>query len=162
MKSGLIKSWFVFFALAAFVVSLVYFTPIQAAEKIELRYYTWDDATGVQFINQVVKNFTAKHPNIIVKVESASYSDYWQKLQTMVATKTAPDVFQINPDFLAVFAAKGALSDLNTFIAKDKTFNIQDYFSEIIEVHQMKDQLFVLPRDVAPSLHDALPICIIL
>ena len=146
------KSRFVLVVLAAFVVSLVCFTPIQAAKKIELRYFTWDDATGVQFINQVVKNFTAKHPNIVVKVESASYGDYWQKLQTMVASKTAPDIFQINPDFLAVFAAKGALSDLNTFIAEDKTFNIQDYFSEIIEVHQMKDQLFVLPRDVAPSV----------
>lgn len=152
MKSRLTKRWFTFFVLAALLVSMVCFTPIQAADKIELRYYTWDDATGIQFINQVVKNFTAKHPNISVKVESASYGDYWQKLQIMIASQTAPDIFQINPDFLAVFAAKGALLDLNTFIAEDKTFSIQDYYPEIIKAHQIKEQLFVLPRDVAPSV----------
>jgi multiple sugar transport system substrate-binding protein len=120
--------------------------------KTVLRYYTWDDATGVKFINEVVDLFMEEHPDVEVKVESASYGDYWQKLQTMIAGGTAPDVFQINPDFLAVFAERNALANLNQFIAEDSDFELQDYFSEVIDLHMINDNLYVLPRDVAPSV----------
>lgn len=152
MKSRDGKRLTVFFVLAILVIGSLSILPIRADDKIELRYYTWDDASGIKFINQVVKSFTAKHPNITVKVESASYGDYWQKLQTMVASQTAPDIIHINPDYLAVFANRGALLNLNTFIKNDKEFNIQDYYAEIIKVHQINNKLFVLPRDVAPSV----------
>ena len=55
----------------------------------------------------MVQIFEAAHPNIKVKVETASFDDYFTKLQTLIAGGTAPDVFELNYENFVTYADKG-------------------------------------------------------
>src|SRR5579859_5522002 len=62
-----------------------------------------------------VKSFSDKHPNIQVKPEILTWSDYWNKLQTTVAGGNAWDVVGMAGFMGAQYFDQGALLDLSQF-----------------------------------------------
>lgn len=62
-----------------------------------------------------VKSFSNKHPNIQVKPEILTWSDYWNKLQTTVAGGNAYDVIGMAGFMGAQYFDQGVMLDLSTF-----------------------------------------------
>lgn len=78
-------------------------------------------------LDATIAAFEASHPDIKVTYETASFNDYFTKLQTVIAAGQAPDAFELNYENFVSFASKGALADLAPLMAADTGFSTSIY-----------------------------------
>jgi multiple sugar transport system substrate-binding protein len=81
-------------------------------KPVTLTMVWWGDDVRAQATNQAVKLFEKEHPNITVKTTSLPYDGYFDKLSTQIAANDAPDVQQLQGEFMVQYANQGALLDL--------------------------------------------------
>ena len=56
----------------------------------------WNNATpgpGLTYYQNAIKQFDAAHPGVTIKMQNIQNEDYDGKLQTALASNTAPDIF---------------------------------------------------------------------
>ncbi len=85
-----------------------------SAGPVTLRFSWWGADDRHKRTQQVIDLFQKKHPNITVRGEFKDWNSYWDSLATTVAANDAPDVIQMDELYLASYAQRGALLDLNT------------------------------------------------
>lgn len=85
-----------------------------SAGPVTLRFSWWGADDRHKRTQQVIELFQQKHPNITVRGEFKDWNSYWDSLATTVAANDAPDVIQMDELYLASYAQRGALLDLNT------------------------------------------------
>lgn len=86
-----------------------------AAPTINLTFDWWGNTTRDQLTVKAIAGFEKLHPNIKITPEfDGSFSDYFQKLTTMVAGGNAPDIMQMDYDYINAFAQRGALANMAT------------------------------------------------
>jgi multiple sugar transport system substrate-binding protein len=114
---------------------------------VELVLYVWNEVTELQANQALVAEFEQQHPEIKVRVQNVPGSrEAMQKLQTMIAAGTPPDVMALHGAYFLPFAAKGALLDLEPFLAKDKEFNVGDIYPRLRDICRWQGKLYSLPR----------------
>ncbi|MGW6442970.1 ABC transporter substrate-binding protein [Lentzea sp. NPDC055074] len=82
-------------------------------EKVTLRFTWWGADDRHKRTQQVIDMFQRKHPNITVKGEFKEWNGYWDSLATTMAANDAPDIMQMDELYIASYAERGALLDLN-------------------------------------------------
>jgi len=119
------------------------------AGKIELRYMDRGDALG-EFMRDFSRIYEERNPNIVVKNESAGWSDLVTKVPTYVAAGTMADIaFQHNTFMMPELSKKGAWLDLSPVADKDgHDFSI--YWPWAIDSLKQgpKDELVGMPMGV--------------
>ncbi|KJK48285.1 hypothetical protein UK23_17235 [Lentzea aerocolonigenes] len=83
------------------------------AEPVTLRFTWWGADDRHKRTQQVIEMFQKKHPNITVKGEFKEWNGYWDSLATTMAANDAPDIMQMDELYIASYAERGALLDLN-------------------------------------------------
>jgi multiple sugar transport system substrate-binding protein len=83
-----------------------------------LTFYWWGSDVRATITGKVLDLYTQKHPNVTFKQQWGAYSGYYDKLSTMVAGSTAPDIFQIDDDGLAEYASRHVTLDLKPYVGK--------------------------------------------
>ncbi|XVU27880.1 ABC transporter substrate-binding protein [Actinoplanes sp. CA-054009] len=109
-----------------------------------LTFWTW--LTGIE---QEVKLFEAKYPNIKVNVVNAGQgNDQYTKLRSALkAGNGAPDVVQIGLDTVGSFAITGDLLDIGPYGASD----VKDDFVEWTWKQVSDgDKVYAIPQDTGP------------
>ncbi|MBL8049378.1 MAG: extracellular solute-binding protein [Chthonomonas sp.] len=140
---GCLRPWLLCLAL------LVLRVPAGAA-PVQLRLVVWDGDESLRVLRSVTAEFERAHPGIKVKLENVDYRYYFQRLLSQVAGRTAPDVAQLDPPNMQLFARRDALAALDPMIEATPEFKLADYYGPIVQVFRLKEKLFVLPRDIAP------------
>jgi multiple sugar transport system substrate-binding protein len=84
----------------------------QPAADEPLRFTFWGPDFYQQFTRQMVDGFTGAHPDIPVSLEPAEWSGYWDRLATQAAANDEPDVINMDGKYLAEYAGRGMLADL--------------------------------------------------
>ncbi len=82
---------------------------------------------------QLAKMFHAQNPNITVKVvpvPATAWSEYFQKVLTMIAGGNSPDICRIATEGAQLFAAKNLALPLDDFIKRDSAV-MEDYFKDV-------------------------------
>lgn len=132
---------------------LLFFLLIASAfADITLHFTSWDGDESMKVIRKAVKIFEQQNPGVHVQIESISdYNLYHQKMVVRYAANDAPDVAMMDPSHFLALAKRGALLPLNQFFNENPGFNIKDYYKPIVEAHSYEGQLYVLPRDIAPT-----------
>ena len=85
------------------------------AEKISIRFAWWGDTARHEVYNNICDAFEAKNPDIEIVRESATWADYWNKLPTQIAGGGAPDVYSMHPQYVADYANRGVMVDLQPY-----------------------------------------------
>lgn len=85
-------------------------------ETVEIRFTWWGDTARNDLYNAIVDRFEEEYPHIKVKREFGGWADYWDRLATQSAGGNAPDVVSMHQFYVADYAARGALLDLQTVI----------------------------------------------
>lgn len=123
-----------------------------AAPQVTLRFAVWDGDESLKVIRKILQDFEKENPDIHVKLENIpDYTNYHQKMLTMYAANTAPDVAMMDMGHFQALANRGALVALNDLIAKTPGFDIKSYYEPIVQAHTLNGKLYVLPRDIAPE-----------
>jgi len=145
------------YGLAAFgliIVVLSGCTPRQPAEapetakrpKTQITLFTWTPEDELRVNQELIAKFESEHPDIQVKLINDASHAAMQKLQTMIAGGTPPDVMSIHGAFLIPLAAKGALYDLGKLARRDPNFDIGDFYPRLLELCRYKGILYSIPR----------------
>ncbi|MEW6045768.1 MAG: sugar ABC transporter substrate-binding protein [Bacillota bacterium] len=131
MKSRL--SWFLVGLMV--LVSMGVMARAASSATVEITYYTFSAVPDhLNDLDEIIKGFEKENPGIRVKVMTASWNDYFTKLQTMIATGTAPDTFELNYENFVGYAKRGHLMPLSDLIRKDPTFDGRAYYPRAYEV----------------------------
>lgn len=114
---------------------------------VELVLYTWTEVTELEANQALVREFEQQHPGIKVQIQNVPGSrEAMQKLQTMVAAGTPPDVMALHGAYYLPFASKGALAELEPFVQKDPDFNLEDIYPRLLDICRWEGKLYSLPR----------------
>ena len=117
------------------------------AAKTELTLYTWTEVDELEVNRELVKEFETDHPQIKVNLTNVSGSrQAMQKLETMFATKSGPDVMSLHGAYYVGFADAGVLEDLDKFIEDDPGFHLDDVHARLVELCRYQGRLYSLPR----------------
>ena len=83
-----------------------------AGGPVTLRFTWWGSDVRHKMTQELIDAFEAKNPNIKIEGEYGDWSGYWDKLATQVASQQAPDVIQMDLQYLGEYSKRGALLDL--------------------------------------------------
>ncbi|MDF2986225.1 MAG: extracellular solute-binding protein family 1 [Eubacterium sp.] len=114
---------------------------------VELRYSRWGLPEEMNGTKKMIEAFQKENPNIKVKLENSSWEEYWQKLQTQIASNSAPDVFLLDAGwYLKQFAPKGIIKDITPLMEKDKVN--KDQYYDVWKTFTYENKIFAMPRDI--------------
>ena len=96
---------------------------------VKLTYFTFSAAPDhLTDLNTIISAFHSQHSNITIDVQTASYNDYFTKLQTAIAGGTAPDTFELNYENFVSYSSAGSLLDLSGQASSDSGFKSSVYY----------------------------------
>ncbi|GGA11833.1 sugar ABC transporter substrate-binding protein [Paenibacillus marchantiophytorum] len=105
------------------------------------------DLPDKTFVEKLVPDFEAAHPNIKVKIMKAPYSEFDSKLQSLVAAGTAPDVTSHWGEMgFAEFIDKGMLRDMSDLIKADN-FKATDHgmTDDVMNIYKVDGKNYGIP-----------------
>ena len=106
----------------------------------EITFASWGSITEVSIIENVIKDFEQKNPDIKVNFIHIP-QNYFQKIHLLFASNQAPDVIFINNLYLPLYAGK--LEPLNNLIDEN------DFYAESLKAMSYKNNLYAIPRDIS-------------
>jgi multiple sugar transport system substrate-binding protein len=87
------------------------------AEDLRMRIYWWGSQDRARRTEAVIDLYQKQHPGVTLVGEVGS-ADYWTKLDTQIAGRSAPDIFSLEPNTIADYARRGACLALDKLIPK--------------------------------------------
>ncbi len=120
------------------------------AGKTVIKVSIWGTPEEIDILNKVIAEWQPTHPNISVKLEHTSYDSYISKILTRIAGGAAPDIVFATVDTFVDFYTKDAFLNLKPFIDEDADFDLNNFFSSIVERFSVNGGIYCIPRDVAP------------
>lgn len=121
-----------------------------SAEPITIRYSSWLAPSHQEIEKRIIADFEAAHPEIDVQYEVYA-SGYVDKLTTMVAGGTAPDVHMMSWLYGPSMAEQGIYSDLMPYIQRDE-FDLTHFFPPLINIYQSGTKQYGVPREASTSV----------
>ena len=116
-----------------------------SGEAVTVRYLLWDSAQQPAY-EQCAKAFTAKNPNINIKIEQKGWDDYWTGIQTGFVSGDAPDVFTDHLAKYPEFANKSQLVDIQPLVDQDKV-DTSIYLKGLADLWVKDGKRYGLPKD---------------
>lgn len=105
-----------------------------------ISFATWGSKTEIEILNEIIKGFEAKNPDINVNLMHIP-QNYFQKIHLLFASNTEPDVIFINNLYLPVYANSGKLLEL--------TPNNSVYDEKVLKSMSWKNTCYAIPRDIS-------------
>jgi multiple sugar transport system substrate-binding protein len=136
-------------ALATMVVILLGDTSETASAngQVTLTWYVDSDAAEVQWEEQMIQEFQSTHPTITVELIVVSWADFAPRLNGMWLQGNPPDVWNPNGGsngFKNAFV-KNRLADLTPFINGSNPLDLDDFFTETVDMYTIDGNIRGLP-----------------
>ena len=102
--------------------------------------------------NNFIDTFQAKYPNIKVSVNTITEGDYSQKINTMVAAGTAPDVMLLWECDIPKLAKAGKIDKLDSYMAKSTDVKANDFIPAVGILNTQNGACYGIPWCVAAEI----------
>lgn len=112
----------------------------------EITYMMWGSPEELAVWQTIVDEFQQSHPDITVKVDVSDWTAYWDKLKTLYAGNTPPDVFAIDAPLYPDWQSRGVLLNLQPYLDKDPDV-LKGLYPVTLEAYKRDDGIYGLPRD---------------
>ena len=92
--------------------------------------------------------FQKENPGYRIEIQSypsENYETYSKNLNTQILSGKGPDIISVAGLSYENYISKNILADLSEMIAKDKSFDINNYYSNILDALKYNDKLYVIP-----------------
>ncbi|MCA0970581.1 sugar ABC transporter substrate-binding protein [Halobacillus litoralis] len=114
-----------------------------AGEQVEIEFWTMQlKPTFTDYIEGVISDFEEENENITVKWVDVPWGDMEKKILSAVASETAPDVANLNPQFASQLAELDALINMDEAVPSDKK---DEYFEGIWKSNSFGGETFGIP-----------------
>jgi ABC-type glycerol-3-phosphate transport system substrate-binding protein len=130
------------------ILATVFFLalPVSAAEQVEMMFWVngWPQA-AVDAIQKISDLFAAEHPQVkSVTVLPVSQNQLVEKLTLNVVGDTAPDLITLPAPFIQ-YQVKGLLQPIETYLAKSRIINRQDYPANVMATFAVDGVQYGIP-----------------
>lgn len=85
----------------------------KAGEKVTLSMMWWGPDERHEATKNALSLYSKQNANVSFKPEYMAWDAYWQKLPTLAASKTIPDVLQMDAAYIQEYVARNQLEDLS-------------------------------------------------
>jgi multiple sugar transport system substrate-binding protein len=128
------------------VTRAVEVTKVVPQERVEVRLSGWASSPAeTALLESLLYKFSVAHPDIVVKYEPIT-GDFWQKIKTMVASNTEPDIYYMDIFQFPFFASKGVLVALDDYMAQDGVKR-EDFIPTLINAFTYEGKVYGIPKD---------------
>ena len=134
MNSSLRKIIFIFIILILIIITF----PFKKAQSNEVVFWTLQMGDFAPYMNKIIGEFEAQNPDVKIKWIDVPFSEGEKRTLASVLSDNPPDLINLNPDFSALLAQRGALYEI------DEKFTEQ-YNKSIINSLKYNDKLYSLP-----------------
>lgn len=110
----------------------------------ELTLAYWDK-NQTKTIEQNLKSFAKKYPNIKIKTNLAGFKDYWNKLRTQAQGNELPDVFWMNGPNIQLYAANGMLAPIDKITGAGVKWS--NYPKALVDLYTFEGKHYGVPKD---------------
>jgi oligogalacturonide transport system substrate-binding protein len=122
----------------------------RAAAPVTLRLSWWGGSEVHRAYLTTIRRFEAKYPHIAVKAEYTGWAGHLERLTTQIAGETAPDVMQINWNWLVLFSREGeGFYDLRR-LGREIAFDQFD--ADSLSMGTVRGRLNAIPASMAARL----------
>ena len=122
----------------------------QSTGKKDLRLSSWvSSPSETELFKKTLEDFRAKKPDLAFKYEPIP-GNYSEKLQLMLGTNTAPDLFFLKGMTAPSYMSFNILNPLDDKIAQTEDFDKEDFFPFALEAFQYEGKQYGLPKDFNP------------
>lgn len=83
--------------------------------RVKLSIFWWGGEARAKLTEQALALYTKRHPNVTFEKTWQANQGYFDKLATLTAGGDPPDLFQIDDNFLAEYAARDTTLDLASY-----------------------------------------------
>lgn len=133
----------------ALILSLLLFSCAPKQDPNTIKFMFWGDTEEIKVIADTVMRFQEENPGITVKPSRAPSGSFMEKLLTLIAADSAPDVIFVPVENVAALGTRGALLDLKPFIKRD-SFPVNEYYPVLNEAFSYQGKQLAIPRNIAP------------
>lgn len=125
-----------------------------AGEVVTLRVSSWAGVDEAAEFQEVIDAVNAEATGFQI-VHEPSPQDYYTKIQTTLAGGTAPDLFWLSQEWIAGFAADGALLDITDYLDADDpavhpAADVDDYYEQVFKTATYEGRVYGLPWIAQP------------
>lgn len=116
-------------------------------KPVTIKIGIWSSSPAEKkIVDDQIAAFKNKNPNINVQIETV-VGDYMQKLQTELASKTAPDIFYLDSMPAPQLMSSDVLEPLDGYIKKYNV-DVNDYEPSLLKAFEWNGKIYGLPKDV--------------
>ena len=117
-----------------------------AQAQVTITYWQYDFATRIDAMNQLIEQFNAENPDVIVVQETFPYDAYQQRVAAALAAGQGPDVAQLFYGWVGAWQRAGYVEPLPQAVLPGR--RIQEYFIPMIESVNIDGDYYGLPTAV--------------
>jgi putative chitobiose transport system substrate-binding protein len=133
------KSFFTVILTTLILVTGTFFFFKKPVEKNnEVVFWTLQMSDFAPYIKGVISEFEAQNPNVKIKWVDVPFSEGEKRTLASVLSDNPPDLVNLNPDFSATLAHKGALYE----IPQNK---LEQFNSSILKSLEYNNKIYSLP-----------------
>lgn len=126
------------FIIIVLMLFAVFYKPAEKTGENEVIFWTLQMSDFSDYMNSVIAEFEKENPDIKIKWIDVPFSEGEKRTLASVLSDNPPDLINLNPDFSAALAQKGALQEI------DETKTLQ-FNQEIIKSLKYNGKLYSLP-----------------
>ncbi|KHO62072.1 MULTISPECIES: ABC transporter substrate-binding protein [Thermoanaerobacter] len=118
----------------------------QTQKPVTIKLGMWSSSPAEKkIVDDQIAKFKEKYPNIDVQIETI-VGDYMQKLQTELASNTAPDIFYLDSMPAPQLMSSGVLEPLDDYIKKYNV-DVNDFEPSLLSAFKWEGKTYGLPKD---------------
>ncbi len=99
-----------------------------------------------KLMKNLMDNLKKANPEIEVTFQAIP-GNYNEKIQLMLGTGTAPNIFYLQDFRIPSFLQYDKIRPLNDLIKKDSTFDVEDFYPQFIEAFTKEGEIYGIPKD---------------
>lgn len=146
------RSWIRGWLLVAVIAVSLTFWACQPPQKVPradktgktvtLEFWTLQMLGFADYIQGMIAEYEKQHPNVKIKWVDVPFSEGEKKALTSMLAQRSPDVINLNPDFSAILASRGALLNMNYWVSAKQR---QSYLPVAWQAASLGQKTFGLP-----------------
>ncbi|MDG4833181.1 extracellular solute-binding protein [Solwaraspora sp. WMMD1047] len=105
-------------------------------ERVQLSIFWWGAERRAELTEQALNLYTERHPEVTFRVTWQGNTGYYDRLSTEAASGNAPDLFQIDDNYLTEYAERGITLDLTDYV-NDNRLNLTNLPSSLAQYGQI-------------------------
>jgi ABC-type glycerol-3-phosphate transport system substrate-binding protein len=107
------------------------------------------DPVLIKILIQTAQDIEKRYPGMKIKMDNIPYTSFQDKITTLIAAGSAPDVVSVEVSNFADLYLRGVFEELQPYVDKDG-LDMKAYYPTVVKRFSPGGKLYAIPSDTAP------------